>query len=143
MKVMKKVGSIMLASMLLVTPVMAGGMCGYGTEDIEDECFIMWLDDAESHWCACLSHSDENGNAPVTWGPEAHNFVDGRCDSCGREAADSVVSEPVEPEAVESEAAEADDEIGLSGEASAELGVVGTMLGVFGRILKFFNSFFS
>jgi len=141
-KMMKKVGSILLVCMLLATPVMAGGECGYGTDDIEDECFIMWMDDADSHWCACLSHSDENGESPITWGPEPHNFVNGRCDSCGREGTDSVVSEAVTPESAEGTAGAADGEVSVDASVSAELGLVGTVLGVLGRIVGFLYSFF-
>lgn len=139
---MKKAGSILLVSMLLATPVMAGGECGYGTDDIEDECFIMWMDNADSHWCACLNHSDENGKSPITWGPEPHNFVDGRCDSCGREGTDSVVSEAVTPESTEGTAESADGEVSMADSARVELGLVGTVLGVLGTIIGFLYSFF-
>lgn len=87
-KLSKKVSKFLIVSMVLAMlcagSVMAGGDCGYGSDSEDDWCDIWWFDNAEEHWCACVTHKDENGKSPVTFGPEPHTFVDGRCTSCGR-----------------------------------------------------------
>ncbi len=77
-----------LAITLFAVPAMAGGDCGYGTDDIEDECDLWMVDNATEHWCVCYNHLDENGEYPITFGPEPHTFEEGRCTTCGRAQAD-------------------------------------------------------
>lgn len=81
-----------LAVTLFAVPAMAGGDCGYGTDDIEDECDLWMVDDATQHWCVCYNHLDENGEYPITFGPEPHTFEDGRCTTCGRAQADDAAA---------------------------------------------------
>lgn len=89
MKKGKKIIAMLLTLMMLVTcfsfQVMAGGMCGYGTEDPNDECEFAYRSNESEHWTVCVKHTDENGEHPIVMQPEAHDYDEnGHC-GCGRD----------------------------------------------------------
>ena len=119
---MKKGAAGLLAAMMLCVPVMAGGECGYGTDDIEDECELWWNNNSTEHWCECWAHEDENGNSPITYGPEPHTFEDGRCTMCGETQAAEVLTE-ADADAAENNNQKDGESSGLSDEEALENGL--------------------
>lgn len=131
-----------LSAVLCAVPVMAGGNCDYWTGDPEDECELNWGRNAEEHWCYCMIHVDENGEAPIVYGPESHTYdEEGRC-GCGmtREKASEALaenSESGEPAgtAAEEEAVAAEAEAGQTA-ASGITRFVLYMIGIITFLFK-------
>ena len=111
-KLLKKIKELAavfaVSAALCAVPVMAGGFCDYGTDEPDDECSLNWAYNEQQHWCYCMVHEDENGEAPITYGPEPHTYdEEGRC-KCG--IMQEVASETLDGNSGNGESVKTEDE---------------------------------